>query len=1196
MGEIQRPVGRLGVVRRTAIASSLIAGLSWAGTAAAAPRADYDLNNDGLIEINDLSDLNQIRNSPNGNALYGSSAGCPSGGCIGFFLTADLNFDTSGNGSVGPEDQQFTADLGWQSIPELAATFDGGGHVIRNLTILNGLTDDLPQGLFGTLGVGEVRNLRFENPKFRYFNGLTGVLAGEAFDSTVSNVSVTGGSMFVNNNSWVGGLVGHCALTSITESFTNFDIRASGVVGGLVGLGEYCTIYRSFVAGRVTSARYDRDIGGIMGLMDDGIIRDSFVSGTVGQGSMGGLVGEVAPQTFPGPGSIINTYISGALIGSPDIAGSMVGLGTPAYTSSFFATDTTGYAKARTGGSSTAVAVTLADLKCTDTANDPDCKPGLFSGWQSTLNSDGQPAWDFGTNQQVPALRIKGVVYRDSDGDGVLDANDKFPSAWEASADADNDGAPDYWREGCSEQCQAASALVLDQFPAKVAAAKDLDLDGLPDAWNASCSTTCQTSSGLTLDARPNDRDNDGTADALDQDDDGNGVTDVDADSDNLIDLRTVADLAKVYNDMTGISLRTAEITEYGSFDDTSGCLPRVVASLVNAEGDFVLSRGGVLVRFCKGYELLNDLNLDTNNNGVHDSGDQFWNDGDGWDSIGHFGDDTLMAFQATFEGNGHTIANVAALHDDTNEAGFFGGVRGADIRNLGLIGPLTRASANFVSGSMVGRAIASKITNSYSTGAVAGEGNAAAGGLVGDLSNSVVRGCFATGAVTNTSASCSVSDNCSRLGGLVGVVHYDALVTASFASGSVNASSSINGGLVGLTSVGGAVSGSFSSGAVQGTPGANGALGGLIGRADATAVVASHWATDTSGRTTSAGGGQGATQAQLQCPVSATNTTCRAGTTLFDQWQSYVDPISRPYWNQGNAAELPGLCLDGDLYRVNSGGGLQTVTPCNCSQLTQELVSNRTFETNTAGWNGSVGTTISSSTLQAHGGTHSLRVVNRTHGTWQGAEYPLLGTVAAGDTLTAGAWARIAGDPSEPVKLTLRSTCQGAATVYTPIATGTATDASWTQLSGNLTIPSCTLTEATVYVEGPRTTVELFVDDASIVRTRSVCPGQQATVSGMFNTTQSGSNWYCGELTISNPFSIATVDWSSVVNLNGTTVYDMWNLNRTGSTGNPTITPGTPWAKIVPAAGSSTGLGFCAYRTAGSNAAPSSVVVTASF
>jgi hypothetical protein len=680
----------------------------------------------------------------------------------------------------------------------------------------------------------------------------------------------------------------------------------------------------------------------------------------------------------------------------------------------------------------------------------------------------------------------------------------------------------------------------------------------------------------------------------LDQDDDGNGVADVDLDSDGLIDIHNLTELAKISNDPTGISLRDDFIPEFGAITNNSGCLPRVVPALVDHNGVFIF-RGGVLARHCRGYELLVDLDFDTNHNGAFDAGDQFWSDGLGWRGLGHIGDQQLEAFQTTFEGNGHTIANVVVADPNYNEAGLFGGVRGATIRNLGLVGSLTSVVTNSRGGLLAAQAANSTITNCYATGSATAATTATLGGLIAEANGSTIKGCFVTGNVSTTGAICSAG-SCNAFGGLVGLLDVDGTVTASFASASVSSNSGATGGLVGMALTGASISGSFSSGPVQGVANAFGGVGGLIGQADATVALASYWSTDTSGQSASAGGGQGATLTQLQCPVSPTNTTCRAGTTLYDQWGTYLDPINRPYWNQGTSAELPGLCLNGRQYRVGSSGALLPVTPCNCSQLTQQLVTNTGFETNTAGWNASAGTTISSSTLQAHTGARSLRVVNRTQGTWQGGEYPLLGAATAGETLAATVWTRIAGDPSEPVQLTLRSTCQGAATVYTPVVTGTATNLSWTQLSGNITIPSCTLTEATLYVEGPRTTVELFIDDASVVRTRTVCPGQQATVSGMFNTTQSGSDWYCGELTISNPFSLATVDWTSIVNVNGTTIYDMWNLNRTASTGSPTITPGTPWAKIVPAAGNSTGLGFCAYRAAGSNLAPSSVVVSASF
>lgn len=62
------------------------------GAYAADYRTDYDLDDDGLIEINDLADLNEIRNHLDGTALYSDSTGCSEGGiglCNGFELTTD---------------------------------------------------------------------------------------------------------------------------------------------------------------------------------------------------------------------------------------------------------------------------------------------------------------------------------------------------------------------------------------------------------------------------------------------------------------------------------------------------------------------------------------------------------------------------------------------------------------------------------------------------------------------------------------------------------------------------------------------------------------------------------------------------------------------------------------------------------------------------------------------------------------------------------------------------------------------------------------------------------------------------------------------------------------------------------------------------------------------------------------------------
>ncbi|HYJ11256.1 MAG TPA: hypothetical protein VEX18_19675, partial [Polyangiaceae bacterium] len=850
--------------RRASIIGSVVLGsVGWAASASAAPRADYDLDDDGLIEINDLGDLNDIRNNAFGSSLYGSSSGCPATGCFGFSLTADLNFDTSGNGSVGPEDDYFTENVGWVPLPYLTAFFDGAGHTIRNLTIIGVVNNDDPVGLFSRISAGVVHDLRLQNASFVMFNPRTGVLAGEALDSSVERVSVVGGSVFINNLAEIGGVIGNCEWSELKESYTSLDVRASNSVGGLVGRGSNCHVSRSFVLGRTTSDRYSPNIGGVIGEMIDGSITDSFVSGSVGEGPFfGGLAGQST-----GTPTITNSYVSGAVVGTGAAGGAMLGFGPATFVSSFYATDTTGFTKTKTAGGG-ATGVTLANLKCSDAPSDPDCLPGLFAGWQTSLNSDGQPAWDFGSNQQVPALRIQGIVYRDSDGDGLLDAEDEFPSAWAASLDSDNDGAVDFWREGCEEQCIATSGLVLDQFPTNVAAAVDLDLDGRPDSWNPACNSTCQAASGLTLDTRPGDFDNDGISDASDQDDDGNGVPDVDLDSDNLIDIDTHEELALIHNDPTGISLRrTDTLPEFGSVADASGCRPRIVGPITAlGSGEFVI-RSRVLARHCEGYELLSDLDLDTNGDDVINETDAYWNEGRGWDSLGHFGDDPRVAFQATFEGNGHTISNVFVAQDPTNEGGLFGGVRGGNIRNLGVVGDLASVTSDAWLGGLVAQVTSSIISNCYSTAPVFSEGGFYAGGLVGLAANVTITGSFATGDLLATEGFCGPG-SCDASGGLVGALRYDSIVTASFASGSVFSTNGSAGGLAGEADTGSMVFGSFSTTLVQAASDPPGQVGGFLGRAEEDVAIASYWATDTSTQNFSAGNAEGATLSQLQCPV----------------------------------------------------------------------------------------------------------------------------------------------------------------------------------------------------------------------------------------------------------------------------------------------------------------------------------------
>ena len=86
----------------------------------------------------------------------------------------------------------------------------------------------------------------------------------------------------------------------------------------------------------------------------------------------------------------------------------------------------------------------------------------------------------------------------------------------------------------------------------------------------------------------------------------------------------------------------------------------------------------------CSGYELSTDLDFDTNRNGMADADDAYWNNGAGWNPIGHSSAD---GFAATFKGNGHTIANLYINRTSvTNNALFARTKSSSTIRNVGLV------------------------------------------------------------------------------------------------------------------------------------------------------------------------------------------------------------------------------------------------------------------------------------------------------------------------------------------------------------------------------------------------------------------------------------------------------------------------------------------------------------------------------
>ena len=267
------------------------------GTSASA----RDRDGDGLIEVDNLMQLDAMRwdldgdgisdNADYAAAFSGADTGtlCSTASCAGYELTANLDFDTNGNGEADEGDAYWNGGGGWIPIGEsndsFDTTFDGGGHTIANLFILRSPN----VGLFGVLGSG----------------------------STVSGIGLVDASIAASGFGAAGTLAG-IGRGAIEDSFA--DGLVAGCVdqiGGLVGLNDG-SIQNSRSGGNVESARRVSDSdrracyasgGGLVG-ENSGMIAGSFstsvVSGFTDQ--FGGLAGVNS-------GSISDSYAAGSVTG-----------------------------------------------------------------------------------------------------------------------------------------------------------------------------------------------------------------------------------------------------------------------------------------------------------------------------------------------------------------------------------------------------------------------------------------------------------------------------------------------------------------------------------------------------------------------------------------------------------------------------------------------------------------------------------------------------------------------------------------------------------------------------------------------------------------------------------------------------------------------------------------------------------------
>jgi GH35 family endo-1,4-beta-xylanase len=182
------------------------------------------------------------------------------------------------------------------------------------------------------------------------------------------------------------------------------------------------------------------------------------------------------------------------------------------------------------------------------------------------------------------------------------------------------------------------------------------------------------------------------------------------------------------------------------------------------------------------------------------------------------------------------------------------------------------------------------------------------------------------------------------------------------------------------------------------------------------------------------------------------------------------------------------------------------------------DLITNSDFETGTDGWYAWSGT-LSDTSAQAHGGTESGVVSDRT-ATWNGPVYSLLSAVTPGATYAASAWARIDGAATDAVDMTLKITCSGAPDVYQQIASATATNASWVELSGTFTVPACPLVDFEIYLEGPGAGEDLYIDDASVEQLLWHDVTTNAISNSGFESDGAGWSAFGGTFSVSSAFA----------------------------------------------------------------------------
>ena len=898
-------------------------------TIAGIPENEYDDDDDNLIDVRTLAQLNAIRYDLNGDGAADSTANAaayraifpyPAGGtrcagtCAGYELRADMDFDT-GTANDRMDDTYSNGGLGWLPIgdntAQFTATFDGNNddYAISNLYISRPAGNRV--GLFGRTTGATLRNIGLEDVSINA-EGRAGALVGHAGGGTIANSYSTGGSVIVTGDR-AGGLAGQVNHPgTITDSYSSVNVTAQGGEAGgltatLIGLNNsYASVSGSYATGTVSATTH---AGGLVGRVSPGNVTSSYATGAVSSATdgakVGGLVGAFQGSADGGGTSAVQTtsnltasYATGAVsvTGNNASAGGLVGENLAYLTNdgraanranaNIRASYATGAVNGGTGASNKLGGL----VGYNNSDRTPFTSPGGVEGTGVHGITTATITASYATGRVTGAsgAATGGLVGENRANhtvSGGTNAGESRTVITDSYWDTTGTGIADDSDTNAPEGLATTALQSPTAYGTGIYSTWNLNLDGMggnDDPWDFGASNQYpilqyqQDVIGIQQ-QRP-----------------GASPMDYDDDDDNLIDVRTLAQLDAIRYDLNG-----------------DGAVAKGSVSVRYQAAFPGLSRGMGCRTTCTGYELRQSLDFDTT--GDDDVADAPY---DNWTPIGG-------TYTGDFDGNNHTIANLTinAAASVTN-VGLFG-IVGGDISGVGLPDVNVSGAANAILiGALAGQVSTSgSVTSSWATGSVTSTSTSGdfkrIGGLVG-YAIGPVQASYAGVDVTAANTASIV-----RAGGLVGYL-LAAPLTASYATGAVAGGTSAlsrTGGLVGMAQSGGAViTASYATGAVTAGGGNIGGLAGLL--FDGATVVNSYWDTTTSG-ITGTGAGVGKTTNELRTPRAYGTTT-----SIYAAWNVDVDGDASTGDADGN--DDPWEFGANDEYPVLKYGGMDTATQVN--------------------------------------------------------------------------------------------------------------------------------------------------------------------------------------------------------------------------------------------------------------------------